>query len=721
MEEQRAGTVEKIRFRNQENGWTSAVLATEEGPLAVVGSLPPLRIGDEVEVTGELVMDPRWGRQMKATSCRTVMPSTVHAIERWLVDVDGVGRATAARLCARFGVETLKVARRSPEQLLEVVDQGLADEIHRYVVAREDSAVAIVFLTGCGFNRAQAQRIVSVHGHEAVKLVKEDPYSMTAITGIGWKTVDAVGKHLGIPDSHEGRIRAGMRHVLAEAEDDGHCALTELEFINRSARLLRITADGLREQIAGAEEDGSLVLDGRLIYHPKMHETESALAANVVRLFRSKPRRGAVPNWEGFEWLDERQREAVRTVCASTVSVVTGGPGTGKTTVMIAVHSALVSSGLDVVVCAPTGKAAKRISEVTGAHASTVHRLLEYVPGRGWGRNGNYPLGADAVIVDEASMLDVRLAHRLLDAVRTGSRVVFVGDVDQLPSVGPGTVLNDLISAGIPTLELMTVHRQSEGSGIVSVSHQVNRGVVPDIRANAEDDVVWIRKAEPEAVGSTIVTIASKVARQLELDPLEDVVVLCPQKRGPAGTEALNEVLRAELVPPGPDLLGGFRQGDRVIQTKNDYVVGAFNGEIGRVVRSEEREAEKGATETVIVVDLGDREVAYNLQASRNLDFAHALTVHKSQGSEFKMVVLSLHTTHSIMLDRKLLYTGLTRAKKRAVIVGDQGGLEKAVESNRSVRRTSGLVDRLLGRRDEPEPVDVLPRDEDGDFDLLAN
>lgn len=707
-------TIERVVFSN-ERGWAILKGELDDGQeITVVGSLSHLHPGETVRFSGDWEDNRRFGRQFAARAAEVTRPATARGLERYLGGIDGVGPATARLLVDALGEEVLDVIREHPERLLEV--RGIGETRARAIVAavcdRDGHADQVAQLRQWDVPPHLVPKILKLYGTAAVEWVRENPYRLiTDFHGVGFKTADSIAQGIGVPVTAPERVRAGVLHVLREASGEGHVFLPRARLMSAVTRLLGLTGDHVLPELVELEEVERVVIDGEAVYLSYWHTVESLVAARLRALASAPDTKPPAPEPDpalvGDIELSPRQREAVELARREKVLVITGGPGTGKTTITRVVLAALAQGEQEVVLCAPTGRAAKRLAEATGHPAATIHRTLGYNPEGGWGRTRLNPLSADVVLVDESSMVDVELVYRLLDAVPDGARLVLVGDADQLPSVGPGRVLRDVIESGVvPVVELDQIFRQAARSQIVVNAHRVNAGLDLHVPEKGESaDFYLVERDEPTEAADLVVRLATEVLpRKFGFDPRRDVWVMAPMRRGPLGVEALNLRLQDVLNPSGePFGDHGLRVGDRVMQHRNNYDIDVFNGDVGRVESFDPEQ-----DEAVVVLE-DNRRVGYDKKARRDLQLAYATTVHKAQGSEFPCAVMVVHTTHFIMLQRTLLYTGMTRARRLLVVVGNQAGVARAIENSEAGERHSGLTWRLreTGAPPAREPVDA--------------
>jgi exodeoxyribonuclease V alpha subunit len=729
MAEHLSGTVERVTFHSPETGY--AVLRVQargrRGLVTVVGSLSAVTAGEHVEAVGSWAFDPQHGEQFKADELRCTPPSTVEGIEKYLGSglVKGIGPTYARKIVAVFGERTLKVIDESPAFLKEV--KGIGPRRIQLIREswREQKAVRdiMVFLQSHGLGTARAVRIYKTYGDQAVEVVRANPYRLaTDIWGIGFTTADELARRLGMDPASVHRARAALRFALQQLSKEGHVGFPEAGVLEETVRLTKgeVPVDVIRAGLEQERKEGEVVRepgDGQpWLYLKPLFLAELNLARGVRRLCAGEHPLPELDLDAVLRTVEARmglqlaptQRAAVRAAAHEKVLVVTGGPGVGKTTIVRGILEVFAGRGLRCALCAPTGRAAKRLSETTGREAKTIHRLLEADPALGgFKRTAVNPLDLDLLVVDEASMVDVSLMYQLVRAVPRRACLVLVGDVDQLPSVGPGTVLADLIGSGVvPVVRLTEIFRQAGQSWIVRAAHAIQRGELPESApAGGGGDFYFVEADTPAAAVDRILTLVrERIPRRFGLDALADVQVLTPMRGGELGAEALNRRLQEALNPaprPGeaPQVKRfdtTFRLGDKVIQTQNNYAKEVFNGDIGRVAAVDEVGRE-------LLVDYDGRRVPYDFGELDEIALSYSLTVHKSQGSEYPAVVVPLHTQHFKMLQRNLLYTGVTRGRKLVVLVGTRQALELAVRNQDTTRRCSMLRARLQAEAGEPE------------------
>jgi exodeoxyribonuclease V alpha subunit len=717
------GVLERITFHSEQDGYTVARVQPRDKNhlVTIVGKLLGVQVGESLELDGRWIDHPAHGRQFEVERYRTVLPATVEGIRRYLGSglIKGVGPVTAKRIAETFGAYTLKVLDDEPLRLREVPGLGpkRVERIMRAWEEQQQIKSIMLFLQELEIAPGLAVRIYKTYGEQSLSIVQTTPYRLADdVFGIGFITADKIAQSLGIPHDSPQRIGAGLRYALSQASDEGHCFLPWDELVERGAKLLEVEAPAVAatlEAIAITREVHVESWDAeRLVYLQPFYRAERAVADRVVELLRAPSRiapffRGA--NWPRvFDFLADRrgvtltaqQQEAVQMALTNKVSVLTGGPGTGKTTSLKTIIMALEQQNHRYLLASPTGRAAKRLSEAAGAEAMTIHRLLEFSPigGAHFKRNGENPLDATMVIVDEVSMLDILLANNLLKAIPPEAHVLLVGDADQLPSVGPGRVLRDILdSMAVPSIHLDTIFRQAEDSAIVTNAHRINAGEMPHTRDLG--DFFFFPRPEPEPCAEMVVElVAERIPRRFGLDPRRDIQVLTPTHRGPAGVANLNALLQAALNPShstrAEHRFGAtvFRVGDRVLQIRNNYDLDVYNGDIGEIVAIDQVE------QLAMVRFDGERDIAYDFGLLDELTLAYAISVHKAQGAEYPCVVVPLLTQHYTLLQRNLLYTGVTRAKRLVVLLGDRRALAIAVKNNRVAGRYTGLARRLKGR-----------------------
>jgi exodeoxyribonuclease V alpha subunit len=692
-----AAEIVAVRWRADDGGFAVlAAVAGDGAELTLTGPIAHLHEGDAVEVEGAWREHPKFGRQLYVEQVRVGAPTSSAALLTLLESIKHVGPKGAEWLLERHGDEVLKIVDRDPgTRLREVPGIGRA-KLQAAVASWQQQAggrALRMLLAEHDVPAAVAARVHKALGGGALALLQEDPYALAKIDGIAFATADAVARAFGTPADAPERIHAALHHTLRSSEQDGHCFLPRGELLPRAARLLELPM----EVVAARLEDADLVLDGaQRVLEPRMDRTEHRLAERVRDLIGAPPTLDVdVPDAppEGEHRPTATQWAAVQIAAEHRLSILTGLPGTGKTATMRALVDLLRDNTRTVRLCAPTGKAAKRLSEATGAEATTIHRLLEWVPGEGFARDADDPLtGVDLLVVDEASMLDVRLAAALLEAVGPRTHVLLVGDVDQLAPVGPGRVLEDLIASGtVPSTKLVEVFRQAARSLIIRAAHAIDRGEAPPTTAGEDDirDFFLIERDSADRVFAEVISLATRrLPQHYDLDPVADLQVLVPMHKGPAGIDAFNETLRAELNPDGRGVKGTpFRLGDRVMQTRNNHERSFYNGEIGVIVANDPSRG------TLTLVGDDGRRLTLDLNETGTLRLAYACSVHKMQGSQAPAIVIALARGHAPMLTRNLVYTAVTRSQTACVVVAERGALPTALSRVDASRRNTRLVE----------------------------
>jgi exodeoxyribonuclease V alpha subunit len=712
-----SGSVERVTFHSDDTGFCVLRVAVrgQRDLITVVGHIPMITPGEHVQASGVWVHDRTHGRQFKAAYLTSAAPDTREGIERYLASglMRGVGPHFARRLVEAFGTEVFDVIEQSPARLRDVPGIGpqraarIAESWQTQRAVRE----IMVFLHAHGVGTARAVRIHKTYGSDAIGLIREDPYRLARdIRGIGFLSADRIARKLGIEPNALVRVRAGCSHVLLTALDEGHAGLPREDLIARALAILQVDAARVEEAIALELSAGTLVSAtvgaSACVFLAHLYAAEQVIARRLRAIAAGRPPWAPIDADRAIAWIEGRlglalapqQRKALRLAVSSKALVVTGGPGVGKTTLVNAILRVLGARGVRPLLCAPTGRAAKRLMEATGHEAKTIHRLLEIDPHSGrFRRDERQPLDADLVVVDETSMVDIPLMQALLRAVPARAALLLVGDVDQLPSVGPGQVLADVIDSGrVPVVRLTEVFRQAAQSRIVVAAHRVNRGEMPDLSTPAApSDFYFVDADDPdEAARKVVELVKTRIPRRFGLDPIRDVQVLCPMNRGSAGTRTLNVELQRALNPghgAQVERFGyRFAVGDRVMQIENDYDKEVYNGDLGRVA-GVDLDGEQ------LVVDFDGRHVPYAFGELDQVVLAFATTIHKSQGSEYSAVVVPVTTQHYTMLRRRLIYTAITRGKRLVVLVGQKKALAIAVRGAGEQRRWSKLREWLAG------------------------
>ena len=724
------GILERIVFENPETGYTIGRFTSRDYPselITVVGNLASANAGESMLLKGMWVNNPQYGRQFQIEGYETVMPATIVGLRKYLGSglIKGIGPVMASRIVNQFGMDTLDVIERTPRKLTRVqgIGRKRVEMIRGAWEAQREVKNVMLFLQSHNVSTSHAAKIYKTYENDSIPIVRENPYRLANdIYGIGFKTADTIAQKLGVEPESPHRVNAGMKYVLSQKSDDGHLFLYRQDLIEACEEILEVSTDAIEqglETLAAEEEiiieevdaevegqnrdDDKAACGQTAIYLAPFYYAEIGVTNGLTRLLR----KGAVQHPPQF--LDEsitqlekqmgmrfaaNQREAIRIAITSRAMILTGGPGTGKTTTIIGIIRLFDQLSQRIVLAAPTGRAAKRLSETTGREAKTIHRLLEFSPQEmGFKRNQENPIEADVVIIDEMSMVDCVLMNSLMKAVPRDAVVIMVGDVDQLPSVGAGNVLKDLISSEMITVVKLTeIFRQAQQSMIVTNAHRINRGEFPKLSGPRDRNFFFIEETEPLEVTKRILELVkTRLPKHYRYHPLDDIQVLCPMRRSTVGSENLNKELQETLNANPTDYVRGgrgFRVGDKVMQVRNNYDYDVFNGDIGRITKSD-------PVEKILTVTFPDKVVDYDVADLNELVLAYATTVHKAQGSEYPVVVMPLTTQHYMMLQRNLLYTAITRAKELVVIVGSKEALGISIRNNKVVERNSYLAERV--------------------------
>jgi len=708
-----SGTVESIVYRNDETGYTVCSVKTQGGVrkreevVTVVGTCAAIWEGEELHAEGQWNLHPSHGRQFQAKAITCITPTSTEGIRRYLASgmIKGIGPTFAQRIVDKFGEQTLDVIDTESARLREVegIGEGRRKLIKESWNEQRGIREIMIFLQSHGIGTAKAARIYRQYGADAIAVVKRNPYRLCEdVWGIGFKTADAIALSVGIPHDSEVRARAGLIYTLqSESEEEGHCFTVDADLLLHAQELLGISVEILAEALAGEFERGTLVKEENRVYLRDLYRAETHAADKLRRLLDTPRTFPPIDAERAITWAEAKmglslaplQREALANAIRSKVSIITGGPGVGKTTIIRALTEIFTARKLDIRLAAPTGRAAKRMSDATGHEAQTIHRLLKFNPNLGgFEFNLENPMAGDGFILDETSMIDVRLMSQFLEALPDSVTLILVGDTDQLPSVGPGNVLRDLIASGaIPSCRLDTIFRQDTSGLIVRNAHRINSGEALETRAG-ESDFYFVETGEPEKIiERTVELMTKRIPLKFKLNPLTDVQVLTPMRKNLLGTENLNDVIQAALNPSGPSLVRGcthFRRGDRVMQMRNNYDREVFNGDIGFIKEVDEENR-------ALVVLFDGRPVRYEQADLDELVLAYACSIHKSQGSEYPAVIVLMHTQHYKLLQRNLLYTAITRGKKLVLVVGSSRAVNIAIRANQVRERRTTLSQRL--------------------------
>ena len=698
--------VERITYQNPENGYSVMKVKVKDYSdlVTLVGNLLEVPVGSVLLCEGEWKVDKRYGSQFVAQTWEEVMPATLYGIEKYLGSglVKGIGPKYAQLIVSKFGLDTIEIIETDIQRLYEVpgIGKKRVEKIQESWEKQKDIKNVMLFLQGYGVSTAYAAKIYRQYGKDSIDTVKGNPYRLADdIWGIGFKTADGIANKMGYENNDPRRCKSGINYTLSELADEGHVYAEEEQLIKSAKELLQADEEPIRNAMAEMVQAEELKTDGEAIYLPPFYYAEvgtanrllALLENNTANLFAKPLNIEDISKSTGIEY-DEVQIQAIKQAVDSKVMVLTGGPGTGKTTTTQGIIAALKNTGLRILLAAPTGRASKRMSEATGMEAKTIHRLLEYNPKDGYKRNDENPLEGDALIVDECSMIDIVLMNNLMKAIPTSMRLILVGDIDQLPSVGAGNVLRDIIdSERIPVIRLTRIFRQAQSSRIVMSAHAINQGHFPDTSNGKETDFFFMQMEEPEMVAENIVKLVKERLPKAYKQPISNIQVLTPMQRGVVGASNLNISLQAALNPSQLALNRGgysFKLNDRVMQLRNNYDKEVFNGDLGYVsqVNMEDR---------TLQVDFDGKLVEYEVSELDELTLAYATTIHKSQGSEYPIVVMPVLMTHYVMLQRNLIYTGITRAKKICVLLGTKKALSFAIRNMSVLKRNTKLKERL--------------------------
>lgn len=712
------GYIERITFQNDENGFAVAHIKEvgRRDLVCLVGIMPSLKAGETVRVFGTWKQHLIHGRQFEVAEMRREAPADLIGIEKYLGSglIKGIGPVYAKRIVKTFGVATLDVIDKDPARLTEVggIGSKRIDSIQECWAAQKSIREVMIFLQSHGVSPTYAQKIYKSYGPQSIQKVKDNPFSLAKdIFGIGFKTADTIAQKMGVAKDSVQRIDAGIEYVLSKLSDDGHVCHPVEEFLPIAQSILEVDPALVDGRLATLNKEGRIVLsdlayDGAevrpFIWLRVLFACEVGITKEIQRLQRGESHLRSVEAEKALEWVQERlriqlapnQQIAVATALREKVQIITGGPGTGKSTITNAILTLSSKLTSRILLAAPTGRAAKRMSEITHRKAQTIHSLLEFdFKKGGFKRNRENPLECDLIIIDESSMIDTQLMYSLLKAIPSNARIIFVGDINQLPSVGPGNVLKDLIASGQIKVSMLTeIFRQARGSRIITNAHRINQGEMPSLKSYPNSDFFFLEADEPEKVLETIVGLVShRLPNKYGFDPIDQIQVLAPMRKGAIGTNTLNVVLQERLNPgKDPFMRGGvsYKPGDKVMQIRNNYQKEVFNGDVGRIKKIDVNDQQ-------MHIEYDGRLVEYDFDELDEVVLAYAVSVHKYQGSECPCIVMPVHTSHFKLLHRNLLYTGVTRGKKLVVLVGSKKAVAIAVQNDEVKRRYSSLKERL--------------------------
>ena len=722
------GQIERITYTNEENGFTIAKLKVygQRDLVTVVGNLMGPTPGEILKMRGEWANHPKYGEQFKIVHYKTSVPASVYGIQKYLGSglIKGIGPIMAGRIVKKFGKETLDVIENEIEKLAEVngIGKKRIEMIRKAWEDQKEIREVMIFLQTHGVSSGYATKIFKQYGKESIDVVKENPYRLaTDIFGIGFLTADSIAEKLGFDKDSELRAQAGILYVLNQLADEGHVYYPYEALVKRCQEILGVNRDVIVRALAVIAADKRIVIEdlnrdgqsrenNKAVYLAKFHLSETSIATRMKTLINAPKSIRKIDSDKAIEWvqkqlaitLAKKQVEAIKCAAESKVMVITGGPGTGKTTIINAILKIFSKLKVNIMLAAPTGRAAKRMSEATGHEARTIHRMLEYsIRKGGFQRNEEQPLDCDLLIIDEASMIDTILMYHLLKAIPPGATFILVGDVNQLPSVGAGNVLKDIIASdSVPVVELNEIFRQAKESLIIVNAHRINNGILPSLRpSGSKDDFYFIEQEEPEEALKIILELTKeRVPRRFGLDPVDHIQVLTPMHKGTVGAGNLNMELQNTLNPGEEGVTRGnrnYRINDKVMQIKNNYDKEVFNGDIGRITRIDQENQ-------VVVISFDGREVPYDFTDLDEIVLAYAVSVHKSQGSEYPAVIIPILTQHYVLLQRNLIYTAITRGRKLVVMVGTKKALAIGVKNDKTQKRYTRLNDRLGSENSHP-------------------
>ncbi len=703
-----SGVVERITFVNPENGF-SVIKIKSRGfseLITIVGNMNAINVGSVVKLKGEWKHNSKFGKQFIVDSYEETLPATIAGIERYLGSglIKGIGPVNAKRIVKHFKEDTIKIIEEEPDRLFEVegVGKKRVEMIKEAWQEQKEIKNVMIFLQSQGVSTAYAVKIYKAYGNESISIVRENPYRLADdIWGIGFKTADKIARQIGFDFNSYERCRAGIIYILNQLSNDGHCFATREQLIPEAIEMLEIEVPDIITTIEEMIEDKSIILDDEGLYLPALYYSEIGVARRLKEIKKGKSEFNNINidlilkqvQEECALQYDEIQVKAIKESVYSKIMVLTGGPGTGKTTTTLGIINVFEKMGAKVLLAAPTGRAAKKVAEATGMQSKTIHRLLEYSPQEGYKRNNTNPLNCDAVLIDEVSMVDITLMYNLLKAVKNNTIIILIGDIDQLPSVGPGNVLKDIIdSEQIKTVKLERIFRQAQGSMIIKNAHRINKGDFPILKNSNRNDFFYIEEEDPQEIVEQIKQLCFKrLPSYYKVDPIDDIQVLSPMTRGEVGINKLNEILQKTLNSHHVSVTYGgitYKLGDKVMQIKNNYDKNVFNGDVGRIISINNEDK-------TLNINFDGNSIGYDITELDELVLAYATTIHKSQGSEYKVVIAPITMQHYIMLQRNLLYTCITRAKNILVLIGTKKAIGFAVRNNKTIERNTKLSQRL--------------------------
>jgi len=704
-----SGVVERITYVNEENGYTVAKIKSKgfQELVTVVGNIATVNIGATISLKGEWKINSKFGKQFMVEYYSETVPATIAGIEKYLGSglIKGIGPVYAKKIVKRFNEETIRIIEEEPDRLIEAegIGRKRVDMIKKAWQEQKEIKNVMLFLQSHGVSTAYAVKIYKAYRNESIEIVKENPFRLADdIWGIGFRTADKIAQQLGFDKNSYERCRAGIIYVLNELSNAGHCFAKREQLIEETIKILDLEKENINSTIDRMIEEKSLILDcEEAIYLPPFYYSEHGIVKRIREILEQKSEFRVnnisvlieqVQNECKIAY-DDIQKKAIETAISSKFMVLTGGPGTGKTTTTLGIIKVFEKLGANILLAAPTGRAAKRMTETTGMEAKTIHRLLEYKPPEGYKKNTDNPLDCNVLIIDETSMVDTILAYNLFKAIPNNCVVILVGDVDQLPSVGAGNVLNDIINSGVvDVVRLSRIFRQAQDSMIITNAHKINKGQFPLLKCGRNSDFFFIDEADPEKILEQIKELCSKrLPGYYKVDPINDIQVLCPMQRGLTGAANLNLVLQETLNPQDISIKYGgmhYRINDKVMQIRNNYDKNVFNGDIGRIL-------DVNLEDKIVIIRFDENEIEYDVSELDEIVLAYATTVHKSQGSEYRVVIAPFTMQHYMMLQRNLLYTCVTRAKKIMVLVGTKKAIAMAIDNNKIVKRNT-MMARIL-------------------------